>query len=56
MKLNTPMLGLTNVFDNISWFKGYGIYAEHVDLSKSPKMYNVLGKRAEEILGRNCHR
>jgi len=43
-----------NVFRNIEWFKGYGIYAEHVGLPRLPKMYTVLGKLAEGVLARDC--
>jgi hypothetical protein len=44
-----------NVFRDIEWFKGYGIYAERVGLPKVPQMYTVLGKIAEEVLGRTCN-
>ncbi len=43
-----------NVFGGIEWFKGYGVYAEHVGLPPNPLGYNVLGKQAEEVLGREC--
>ncbi|MFQ6090324.1 MAG: hypothetical protein ACE5LD_02675, partial [Candidatus Bipolaricaulia bacterium] len=45
-----------NVFRDTDWFKGYGVYAEHVSLPPNPLGYNVLGKRAEEVLGRDCSR
>jgi len=43
-----------NVFSGIEWFRGYGIYAENVGLPTKPKMYDVLGKLAEGVLGENC--
>jgi hypothetical protein len=43
-----------NVFQNIDWFKAYGIYAEQVGLPPNPTGYNVLGKLAEEVVGRDC--
>lgn len=44
-----------NVFKNINWFEGYGIYAEHVGLPTKPKTYTVLGKVAEGVLGTQCN-
>jgi len=43
-----------NVFSGIEWFQGYGLYAENVGLPEIPKMYSVLGKLAEGVLGENC--
>lgn len=43
-----------NVFSDIEWFQGYGLYAENVGLPEIPKMYSVLGKLAESVLGQNC--
>ncbi len=43
-----------NVFSDIEWFRGYGIYAENVGLPKIPKLYSVLGKLAEDVLRENC--
>jgi len=43
-----------NVFSDIEWFRGYGIYAENVGLPTKPKMYSVLGKLAEGVLRQNC--
>ncbi len=43
-----------NVFSDIEWFHGYGIYAENVGLPTKPKMYSVLGKLAEGVLSQNC--
>ena len=43
-----------NVFKDIEWFHGYGIYAENVGLPKNPETYKVLGKLAEAVLGKDC--
>jgi len=43
-----------NAFRDIEWSKGYGVYAEHVGLPPNPVGYNVIGKLAEEVLGRAC--
>jgi len=45
-----------NVFSGIEWFKGYGVYAEHVGLPPNPVGYNVLEKPAGNVLRRNCSR
>lgn len=45
-----------NAFSGKEWFKGYGIYAEHVGLPPNPLGYNVLGKLAEEVFGADCDR
>lgn len=39
-----------HVFESYGWFKGYGIYGEHVGLPKKTKGYTVLGKPAEKVL------
>ncbi|MGC9530377.1 MAG: glycoside hydrolase family 113 [Candidatus Bipolaricaulaceae bacterium] len=43
-----------NVFWGRDWFAGYGICAEHVGLPKVPRMYSILGKRAEAVLAEAC--
>ncbi|MFH1609460.1 MAG: hypothetical protein ABID40_02365 [Candidatus Bipolaricaulota bacterium] len=43
-----------NVFWKFDWFKGYGVYAEQVGLPTFPKMYAVLGKRAEAVIRDDC--
>ena len=43
-----------HVFSNTQWFKGYGVYAERVGLPTVPKMYGVMGKLAEKVLGEDC--
>jgi endo-1,4-beta-D-glucanase Y len=42
------------VFRERPWFKGFGIYAEHVGLPPNPLGYNVLGKLAEKVFREVC--
>ena len=43
-----------DVFTDIDWFHGFGIYAEQVGLPRIPLMYGVLGNQAEAVLTRFC--